>query len=612
MNRSPASPLREHFLRKLAGSKWRALAIVVCLLAATAAELAAPWPFKLVVDNVLLEHSLPPALGGFSRICSEEKSLAIVVLALAILGLALVKAGAGYLQQVLTSSIGYEIAYSLRDTLFRRLLDLPITFHRRARAGELLSKVSDDTKALKAVFSGNVIDFPAHVVLLLSMCGVMLAMSWQLALIVLGTFPVLSWILYRRFKILRSSSARERKKEGEIASRITERLAALDLLQVHACEDVETAAFENENALAHREALRAARAEAAAARAVDTVTAAGQCLVVLFGAFHVVAGRLSPGDLIVFTSYVHRLYKPVDALVKLLSKLTKASVSAQRVNELLRTESVPPDPPGAIAADGLRGEIRFQDVTFAYPGCSPALRGLSFHIKPGQKVALVGASGSGKSTIAGLVARLLDPQSGTVEIDGVDSWRYQRKSLRNQISLVLQDSILLGSTIRENIAYGRPEASLESVQDAARASHAHDLIEELDQGYDALVGERGATLSGGQRQRLALARAILRDAPILILDEPLRGLDELSESRVRLALKRVMRGRTSLLITHDLDDALEVDLVLVLEDGRIVEQGAPRELLSRKSLLSQRLALRSRRRQAPGATPVRTISPSSP
>jgi ATP-binding cassette subfamily B protein/subfamily B ATP-binding cassette protein MsbA len=320
--------------------------------------------------------------------------------------------------------------------------------------------------------------------------------------------------------------------------------------------------------------------EAAAMRAVEIVSSVGQFLVVVIGATQVLRGQMTPGDILIFSSYVTKVFKPVDNLVKLMAKLMAASVSVQRIGELLEVEPGIKDHPNAIDVKEPRGEISFENVSFDYGDGKHVIQDVSFQILPGQCVALVGASGAGKSTIAALIPRLFDPQLGTVRIDGVDIREYRRDSLRRQIGVVLQDHFLVGAAIRDNIRCGDLNATDEEIIRATRAAEAHEFIMAMENGYDTILGERGVTLSGGQKQRLALARAFIRRSPILILDEPMTGLDVRNEAAVKLALQRLMSERTCLLITHDLHLAASVDRILVLDRGRIVEQGSHDELMT--------------------------------
>jgi ABC-type multidrug transport system fused ATPase/permease subunit len=296
---------------------------------------------------------------------------------------------------------------------------------------------------------------------------------------------------------------------------------------------------------------------------------------------------MTPGNVIIFASYASNFYSPIRNLTKLSAKFSKASVSAQRISEIFDVEPELEDKPDAVKASDLQGEIVFDGVSFHYGDGKDVLKDISFTIAPGEHVAIVGPSGSGKTTLAGLILRFYDPHRGFITIDGLDTKDYQRESLRNEIGIVLQDSILFGTTIKENIAYGKLEATMEEIVAAAKAANAHDFIMELEEGYDTTIGERGDTLSGGQRQRIAIARTFIRNVPILILDEPMTGLDVESEATVQDALRRLMAGKTCLLITHDLRAVIDADFILIMEEGRIVERGKHADLMARSDRYRQ-------------------------
>ncbi len=327
--------------------------------------------------------------------------------------------------------------------------------------------------------------------------------------------------------------------------------------------------------------MRGTRSAGAIAKAIAVVSALGTAITVLLGAREVLAGRLTPGELLVFIGYVTSLYKPVRDLGRLAAKFSRAAVSAQRVAEVLDLEPEIEDAPDALDLVRPAGEIVFENVSFAYAGGRPVLEGLNLRIAAGERVALVGASGAGKSTLVNLLLRLYEPGAGRVLIDGIDIRRYRRESLRREIGIVLQDNVLFGTSVRENIAYGRPDAPPEAVEAAARAARAHEFIVDLPQGYDTELGERGATLSGGQRQRLCLARALVKEPAILAMDEPTASIDPVSARLITESVARVHRGRTLIVIAHDLADMSAYDRVLVLEGGRVVEQG-PHDALLRQ------------------------------
>ncbi len=409
----------------------------------------------------------------------------------------------------------------------------------------------------------------------------MFAVDWKVALVALGTFPLLCFSLLHLYRKTKASVKRQRRQEGQVASRMNEVLSAMSLVQAFGREKHEEQRFDDVTSQTLQESIRLARLEAAATRSTEIITALGTAGTVLIGALRVLHGQMLPGDLVLFTSYLVNMYKPVRGLAKLSTDFSKAMASADRVSEVLDIEPEIQDDPDAVEAADFKGEIVFEDVSFDYGDGKEILKDVSLAVAPGQRVALVGVSGAGKSTVVSLLLRLYEPQAGVISLDGLDIRHYRRESLRRQIGIVLQQSILFGATIRENIAYGKPEASLEEIVAAAEVANADEFIRELENGYDAVIGERGATLSGGQRQRIAVARAVIRNAPILILDEPMTGLDVESEAKVREALDRLMAGKTCLMITHDLQAIADADLVLVLEAGQIIERGKHAELVAR-------------------------------
>ncbi len=582
------------YLRRSKGSLFLA---ALCTIGVAATELLKPWPLKLLFDQVLLDSPVPGYLSFLEGMFQGGKMLPLVVLSGTVFLIALLTAAFAYLQVYLTSRIGNELVYTVRRRLFAHLQRLSLSFHNRSRSGEHMTKIISDTNTMKDVFTDSAMTSAAQLLTLVGMFVVMIFLDWRLALIVMATFPLLVGTLLYRYRNAKSSSKRQRKKEEKIATRIGEVMTTVPLVQAFGRERHEQEQFETESVDYLEESIRNARIEAVATRAVMVISALGLAAVILYGSMQVLAGRMSPGELLIFAGYTQTMYKPVRQMAKLSTKLSKATVSAERLSAVLEVAPEIQDKPDAIEARDLEGEVVFKDVFFDYGDGNEVLRDVSFAVRPGQRVALVGASGAGKSTLVSLILRLYDPQEGAVYVDGVDVKDYKRKSLRRQIGIVLQDSVLFGTTIRENIAYGKLDAPMEEIVDAAKAANAHDFISGLENGYETVLGERGDTLSGGQRQRIAIARAIIRGATILILDEPMTGLDVESEAKVQEALDRLMAGKTSFLITHDLHSVASADLVLVLEEGRIVERGSHVDLMAGSSQYRQLHELKTDRRQ---------------
>jgi ATP-binding cassette, subfamily B, bacterial len=598
MRKRKRTQFKQLVLDYLRGAKWSLALAALCTVGVAATELLKPWPLKLLFDYVLLDNPIPSYLSFLEGMFRGGKVLPLVVLSVAVFLIALLTAAFAYLQVYLTSRIGNELVYAVRRRLFAHLQRLSLSFHDRARSGGHMTKIVSDTNTMKDVFTDSALTSAAQLLTLVGMFVVMLFLDWRLALIVIATFPLLAGTLLYRYRTAKSSSKRQRKKEEEIATRISEVMTTVPLVQAFGRERHEQERFENESAEYLEESIRNARIEAIATRAVTAISALGLASVVLYGSLQVIAGRMTPGDLLIFAGYAQTMYKPVRQLAKLSTRFSKATASAERIGEILEVEPEIQDKPDAVEANDLKGEVVFDGVSFDYGDGKDVLENVSFTASPGQRVALVGPSGAGKSTLVSLILRLYEPQEGSIRIDGIDIRDYKRKSLRRQIGIVLQDSVLFGTTIKENIAYGKLDASMEEIIDAAKAANAHDFITELEDGYETVLGERGDTLSGGQRQRIAIARAVIRDTPILILDEPMTGLDVESEARVQEALDRLMAGKTSFLITHDLHSVADADLVLLLEEGRIVECGNHSDLMTGGSQYRQLYELKTGRREA--------------
>lgn len=582
MRKKRSSKFNRIVLNQLSKVKGNLLVASVCMICYTLTELLAPWPLKIIFDYILLGEPLPSSLFFLKGIFQRGEIFSLVIFSLSIFLIAICKGLFSYLQIYMTSRVGYQVVDILRRELFGHLQRLSLSFHNRTRSGELLTKVTSDTNILKDIFAESVLTFTAHLLSIIGMFAIMLAMSWKLTLIVLATLPILSYALFYLYGKIKASAQTQRRKEGKVASRLNEILTSVSLVQAFGREKYEKERFETESAETFEESIRTARMEAATIRTVEIISAAGLWAVVLFGSIQALQGRMSPGEVLVFIAYLNNMYKPIRNLARLSTKFVRAKVSAERISEILEIEPEIQDPPDAVEASGLKGEIVFKKVSFDYGGGIDVLKKVSFSILPGQKVALVGASGAGKSTIVNLLLRLYDPQGGVIWVDGVDIKQYSRESLRREIGIVLQDSILFGATVKENISYGKPEATQEEIEAAARRAHAHEFITLLPEGYDTVLGERGSTLSGGQRQRISLARALIKQPSILVLDEPTSAVDAESANLIQDALSDFQKGRTVLVIVHHFSAIKHFDQIFVLKNGEVVERGTHDALLERK------------------------------
>ena len=566
----------------LACLKERRLALslaAVALLGVVLADVLAPWPLKIIFDHILLAKPLPPTLALLQPVLDWGTWPALTVATLAIAAIALAGGVLAYLQLYTTAKVGHRITWRLRGELFAHLQRLSLAFHRDSRSGELLTKVAGDTNLLRDMFSDWALTLGRHALTLVAMLSVMFLLNWQLALVVAATLPPLLGVIFVLNRRVKASVREQRKHEGLMATRLNEVLSSIALVQAFGRHTYEEDRFSREIEANYESGMRTTRTTGAIVKAIAVISAAGTAITVLLGAHEVLAGRLTPGELLVFITYVTSLYKPVRDLGRLSAKFSRASVSAQRVAEILDHEPDIADAPDALELKRPAGEIVFENVSFGYGAGRPVFDSLSLRIAAGERVALVGPSGAGKSTLLNLLLRLYEPTAGRVLIDGIDIRRFTRDSLRREIGIVLQDNILFGVSVRENIAYGRPDAPLDAIEAAARSARAHEFIVDLPEGYDTEIGERGATLSGGQRQRLCLARALVKEPAILVMDEPTASIDAVSARLINEAVARVHRNRTLIVISHEYSDMASYDRILVLQNGRLVESGAHEALL---------------------------------
>lgn len=569
------------FAPLLARQRQRLLPAAACMLGAIAAGLLAPWPVQMVIDGVLLGQRGRGPLAAIGGLLPESPGGLLAACCFALLILAGLRAACAHGQNLLAAMAGHDVVSSLRVALFDRLQRLSLVFHQRRRTGDLLVRLTGDVAMLREILVPAGLEFVGQSLLLLGMLSFMFAMDATLTLIALAMLPLLAVVTARYGARLRRVAREQRRKEGRIATVAGEALASVAVVQAYSNADEMSSRFTRQNRKSLKAGLRALRLEEKMTRTVDLALAAASALVLGVGALRSLGGSLSPGELIVFLTYLRGIYRPVQILVRLSARASKALACGDRILEIFESGEEVRDAPDAVEAPRPRGEILFDRVTFGYDAARPVLHEVSFRIAAGEKVGLVGPSGAGKSTVLALLLRLYDPQQGRILVDGRDIRSFTHESHRRQIAVVLQDPFLFGVSVGENIRYGRLEATAEEIRAAARAAGADDFISRLKDGYDTVLGERGASLSRGQQQRLGLARAVVRDAPILVLDEPTTGLDAPTEAEVLETLSRLGRGRTCLWIAHDLGQILSCPRVLVLRDGRLVEQGGPAELLER-------------------------------
>jgi len=561
------SSLRRAYARfwPLIGShKWSLVGSLFALFVSIGLRVLEPWPLKFVIDEVID--------GGDASM--------LWVFAVAVVAITIGRAVAEYFNKVTLASVGNSVLAKVRNRLYRHLHGLSLRYHSESRGGDLVVRVISDVNMLRDALITAILPLIGSVLVIIGMLVLMFFMDWRLALLSLGALPIFWLGSVRLGRRIQEVAIMQRKREGAMAATAAESITAIKTVQALALEEAFAGVFIGKNDEARKADAKGARLSAGLERATDVVIAVATALVLYFGARMALNGSITAGELVVFLTYLRRLFNPLQDFAKYTGRIAKASAAADRVLDILDTTSEIADAPDAIAASSISGKLEFRDVSFSYPNSRCVLDSVSFSVPSGSCIALVGESGVGKSTIAALVMRLLDPIKGSVLIDDTDLRKYKIDSLRKQISVVLQESLLFSGTIRENIAYGA-NADFEDVLRAAKLANAHSFIERMQSGYDTLVGERGQTLSAGQRQRIAIARAAIRNTPILILDEPTVGLDEEGERLVQDALDQLSEGKTTLLITHDLVHAARADYIALLVDSKITEFGTHDELMAK-------------------------------
>jgi subfamily B ATP-binding cassette protein MsbA len=474
--------------------------------------------------------------------------------------------------------------HDLRRTLYSHIQRLSLGFHDQKQTGDLVSRLTSDIDAIQGFIASGLLGVLINGLTLVGMVVIMSCLNWRFTLIALSVAPLLFAVVFSYTRRIKKATREVRRKEGEMVSVIQEVLSSMRVVKAFGREEFEQRRMAEESRESIEIALRVRGLKVKLSPMVDMIIAVGTCLVLWFGGRMALTGSLSAGSLVLFIWYLGRMYKPMRELSKMTDAYSKAAVGYERIRELLDIDHQVKDLPGARRAPAFRGRIELTNVSFGYEPNYPVLKQISMMVEPGQVAALVGPTGSGKTTIINLISRLYDPDTGTVKIDGTDVKLFQQESLRQQISFVLQDTLLFHGPVWYNIAYGKPGASREEVRRAAELANAHEFIEQMPQGYDTVIGERGITLSGGQRQRIAIARAVIRNTPILILDEASSGLDTASEKLVFDALDRLMEGKTSIVIAHRLPTIQSADLIFVVSDGEIVERGDHVSLLGKGGL----------------------------
>jgi ATP-binding cassette, subfamily B, bacterial len=576
-------------LNTLLRPHWKALSLAfAAVIIEGLTDLLDPWPIKIVLDQILGAHAAPAWLASLARMVSGENPYALLNLAaLATVLIASIGAFASYTENFLTTKIGQQVMHDLRQILYHHIQRLSLTYYDQHKTGDLISRVTDDVDSVQSFIASGLLGILINLLTLTGMTAVMFYLNWRFTLVALSVAPFLFLQIYTLTHRIKQATRAVRKKESEVVSVVQETLSSIRVVKAFGREDFEEKRLEKNTLESMELALRARSIKAMLSPMVDIMTAIGSAIVLWYGARLALAGSLTPGSLVVFLLYLGKMYKPMRDLSKMTDAISKALIGAERIQQIIQAEKPMQDSPQARRAPRFHGDVRFEHVSFNYRPNRQVLTDLSFHLHPGQFGAFVGPTGAGKSTIISLLPRFYAPHHGRILIDGEDIRNFTVKSLREQLSFVLQDTILFRATIAQNIAYGRPGASPQEIKRAARLAFAEEFIEQAPEGYQTMVGERGMTLSGGQRQRISIARAIIRNSPILILDEPTSGLDSSSEKLVIEALETLMRGRTTILIAHNLETVRDADLISVVNHGKIVESGRHQDLLALDGLYAQ-------------------------
>ena len=540
-------------------------------------ELAKPWPLKIVIDNVL--GGKPLALKFASSWPSE---LLLVVACAALVSVYILLGGLTVINNFATIRIGQRMVNDLRSDLYMHLQRLSLAFHSRHQVGDLLYRVTADTYAIQTLTMNGLFPIVSALILLVGMFFIMVRLDWQLTLMALSVCPVLFLSISLMGSRISSAATHARERESAVYSLVQRAMSSIRVIQAFTKEEEEHRSFMAASHQSLAASLRLYTLQTLYSGVINIVIAVGTAVVVWVGARHVLSGVLTIGEIVVFTSYLASLYGPINSISQTWGLIQGARVGVRRVFEILEKEKGLEDGTRTFAAAGAQGEVSFEDVSFHYLPEQPVLNQVRLHVRKGQTIAIVGPTGAGKSTLLSLLPRFYDPQAGRVKIDGLDVREFTLKGLRRQISMVLQPPLVFPITFAENIAYGRPEAGRDEIVEAARLARIHDHIERLPQGYGTLVGEMGATLSEGERQRLTIARAILRNAPILILDEPTSSVDAETEALIMEGLKSLTAGRTTFIIAHRLSTVRQADRIVVLREGRVVEEGTFTELMGKE------------------------------
>ena len=563
--------------------------IFVAMLVETAMSLASPWPLKIILDSVVGSHKLTPWLHRLlSPMLESGNRLHVAALAsLALVLMAIIGALATYVDNYYTETVGQWVAHDLRMRAYDHLQHLSLSYYTTHATGAILSTITTDIQTIQGFASSSTLDILVDLLTIVCMLGLMLWLNWDFTLIALAVTPFLLLFVSRFKRAVKKATHEVRKQQSEMVAVVEQGLESMQMVQAFGQETAEVERLRMVSDATVSAALKARRVKALLSPTVTITVAACTALVLWRGTALILAGKMTIGSFTVYLAYLTQFFKPVKDLATSTNAIAQTAVGAERVRSLLETNSVILDPSDGQEPEGLTGEIEFEHVAFGYDPAIPVLTDVSFQIKPGQFVGVVGPTGSGKSTVLSLIPRFYDVQAGQVRVDGNSVSNYKLKALREQIGYVLQDTVLFRGTILDNLAFGRPGATKDEIIEAAKLANAHEFIQSMPLGYETIVGERGSTLSGGQRQRIGIARVMLRNSPILLLDEPTAALDSETERLVIEALERLMKGRTVIMIAHRLSTIRNADQIIVISGGVVAECGTHSSLMARDKIYAE-------------------------
>lgn len=548
----------KRLLGNAAPYRYRIIGALACMILSSACAIAAPWLLKNIVDDVLISKNL---------VVLNFIAIGLVVLYTA-------KSVFYYGQQYLMNWVGQRVVVDLRLKLYDHMQRMSLRYLYGRRVGEMLSRITNDVTILQSMITNAFVDMVVQGISFVGMVGFLLYINWKMTALTFLVLPLAAWALDIASKRLRGVGHDIQQQLAGLSAIAAEALSAIRIVRLFATEEQEYGRFELQSNSHFKAIMRGVQTNAVLTGIIEVILMSALSVILWFGGQLVVSGEMTPGELVAFLGYLALLVQPIRVFTRIVAQMQQGLAAAERVFEIMDTENEVMSPENPEYLENLRGKIEFRNVTFAYNTDSAVLRGISFTIRPGEKVAIVGPTGAGKSTIADLISRFYDPQNGSILIDGVDIRRLDLKTLRRQTGIVPQDPVLLKGSIRFNIAYGCEDAAAGDIENAARVAGIHGFIISLPDGYDTEVGERGVTLSGGQKQRVAIARAIVRDPRILIMDEATSSLDAAVEHEIQDAMRKAMSGRTSIVIAHRLATVRATDRILVIENGMIVEEGS--------------------------------------